>query len=356
MDIRIEALSHKNLEIASQLDVLGRSRLSQLCSPLELPQVIISSMTEEERLGYYEHGSHLIVLSQELVEEGPMETVEKVYLHELAHALDYAERGFSQHDDQFKKCCSLLHLENDFSKARIKKGRLEKERIRSKVEKLLSLTSSPYEEESKAALRKAESMMAEHGLKYVKQEKEDEVLYKAVLLEGSRFSHSTKMLLNLLSSMTGVFIIFEPAGYGRNNADREVHRKKVSAYGPLEVLEGAIYLYKNLESELEKACRKEKKLKGASFSSESFKSGLLGALKIRLGQHEETNKALMLSEKKSERLYRRLNSNLRIHTTRSHSSIRSYEDYQRGSLVGKNMELPPKSEKKPKNKQIGYKN
>ena len=46
-----------------------------------------------------------ITLSRRYVEQNEEALVEDTILHEIAHALDYLERGYSSHDKHWKKIC-----------------------------------------------------------------------------------------------------------------------------------------------------------------------------------------------------------------------------------------------------------
>lgn len=57
----------------------------------------------KDRLGEYEHGAKSVRLAPKLIKS--FAVFNEVLLHEIAHALDYRERGTTDHGDNWKKWC-----------------------------------------------------------------------------------------------------------------------------------------------------------------------------------------------------------------------------------------------------------
>jgi predicted SprT family Zn-dependent metalloprotease len=51
----------------------------------------------------YDDGNHMISLNSHFVEGAKVSEVKDIILHEIAHALDYYVRGFSNHDSFWKE-------------------------------------------------------------------------------------------------------------------------------------------------------------------------------------------------------------------------------------------------------------
>lgn len=60
------------------------------------------------QLGYCWPSKREIAISQKFLEVAPFEKMIDTLLHEIAHALDYLERGYTNHDANWKKWCRVV--------------------------------------------------------------------------------------------------------------------------------------------------------------------------------------------------------------------------------------------------------
>ena len=120
---------------------------TELVGPIH-PKVFFSPLTEG-LLGLYESSRGCIFISDGLIRQ-PYDTVRQVAIHELAHWRNHVETGSLEHDASFRRWCRALGCDEDHSKARI--AVIHRSGVIDKVRKLKSLSSSPFEAESQAAI------------------------------------------------------------------------------------------------------------------------------------------------------------------------------------------------------------
>ena len=319
---------------------------SAFFSPYPLPQIIVSPTADRSKLAYYDTTSDCIIFQEDFIMNADQYWEKNVLLHELSHALQYKIDGITDHGESFHKYCRWLGVDPDFSKAKVLERSRKTESYARKVEKLLALTTSPYEEEAKSALLKAEELMAEHGLEYAFRNRDEDKLYYVILGEKGRFMQSEKQMYALVRNLTGTFLIYE-------ELSRE-KKRKASLYGTLEQVETAVYLFGYLGDELERSVKKAKKEKSESFSKESFRLGLLTGLLSRMqSENSDAERALTLSSRKSMNIYKTI-TGLKITHRSNTTNLNSLSDYNRGMERSKDIRIPRKGDNQDGKKQIGF--
>ena len=304
------------------------------------PTVLIAPTIDDERLAYFDSSSYSIVFQEDFVMNSDEHSVKNVLLHELAHAMQFIFKNEADHGTTFQEYCRMLGCDPEFSRAKVNATREKRESYARKVKKLLALATSPYEEESKAALLKAEELMASHGLEYAFRNRDEDRLYAATLATQGRFMLSTKKLLQLVSNLTGGFLLFEYANIrGQRNA---------CIYGSLDQVETAVYLNSYFTSALERCVKKERnerKKTGQSFSAESYRLGLVTGLIQKMKQENaEATRALTLCSDRNMEMYRRI-TNARLRSTTSHMNPNSMLDYGSGMEQSRNIGIPRSDER-----------
>ena len=332
--MQIRTLSHsikiKTVELEEMLEC-HRSFME----PYPLPTIIIAPTVEDDRLAYFDSSSYSIVFQEDFVMNADEHSEKNVLLHELAHAMQHVFDNERDHGATFQEYCRKLGCDPEFSKAKVRATREKKESYARKVEKLLALSSSPYEEESRAALLKAEEIMASHGLEYAFRHRDEDKLYYVVLAVQSRFMLSSKKLFQLIANLTGGFLLYEETGSERT--------RQASLYGSLEQVETAIYLYSYFNSALERCvgkARRRKKAEGLGFSAESYKVGLLTGLGMKMQQeNSEAARALMLSSDRNREIYLDI-TGCRLRNVRTSLNPNSILDYGSGMEASRNIGIP----------------
>lgn len=343
MQIRTLSLSVK-LKIG-ELEKL-ESTYAPFFNPYGLPCILVSPIVEESRLAYYDSSVDAIVFQEDFIMNAGAFEERNVLLHELAHALEWKNDGYTDHGKGFRNWCRILGCDPDFSKANLHATLRKEESYARKVEKLLALASSPYEEESRSALMKAEKLMAEHGLRYAFEKRDEDKLYYVVLGEKGRFMQSEKQLFSLVRMLTGSFLIFE--------SQPSSGRRRATLYGTLEQMETAIYLYTYLDDELESSLKRARRTSSGPFSNESYRIGLIWGLMDRIkGEDASASRALALSTEKSQKLYQQL-SGQHVSMRRNRTTLNSLSDYRRGMERSRNISIPRKNGSMNGQKQIGH--
>ena len=132
-------------------------------------------------LGYFHEKYRIIVLSEDLIDLD-ISARDNILKHELAHALEFALSGTTTgHSKQFKSLTAYFGTDKEFEKAKIEKTIIEKSKMKSKVEKLLALSTSPFENEAMQALSKAQMLMIENHIDMKDKETEEKLFFAMTL-------------------------------------------------------------------------------------------------------------------------------------------------------------------------------
>lgn len=315
--MKIEIYSATALEKKKELLSLGRRKLGEKAS---IPPIMFAPL-EGKKLGYYDLLSNQIVISEDLLSSACLASV---FLHELAHYVQYRNFGYSSHDSTFRKIASSLGLDEGFDKAKVAISESERSRMRTKADKLMRLSSSPFSAESKEAYKKAQEIMAKYSL----SEKEEERIYRVVLTDKKRMLAAEKMIGTAVALLTGAFII----------RDMRDGVRVLSAYGSLFQVESALYFYSYFTSEL-KAEEKRARECVRDFDSSSFAAGLAENLLKRIrGNADSSSCALEIARSRNEKKYRQI-SGFSIRRSRSRYSVSSRESYSAGSCASERLTL-----------------
>lgn len=228
-------------------------------------------MDKDEQLGAFIPSNWIIILSEKLLDY-PMSTIENIYIHECAHAVDYIiNPAMSGHSKLFREICDKLGIEKGFEKAKIKSEITTKAKAREKLDKLMALTSSSFENEALVAMEKARELIKKANLEEEESEKEaEEKIYSVILDEKSRIPSYLVYISFIVSDSTGAYTI-KNHNYGTTS---------LTAYGSLEQCESALYLFDYLVSALDEEIKRLRG-KGNKISRDSFMMGAYYALKTK---------------------------------------------------------------------------
>ena len=160
---------------------------------------------------------------------------------------------------------------------------------RDKIQKLMALSSSPFENEASEAIRKAQSLMLECR----SAEAEGPVIYTADLFSAYRLPSYSAHLLSYLSEATGI--------YGLRWQDNDGLRT-IRIHGALAETELAVYIYTYLMTSSETAIRKLRK-QGTQVSRTSFMLGAIRSLSSKLSSTESKSHPEAVIRKRKEKSY-----------------------------------------------------
>ena len=318
---QIKDLTTEGAEIIKNNSYLG----SDLLKSTPMPQILFTDLKDSKRLGYYDSTQNLIVLSAALQEEGCETSLHNVYLHELVHYCDYVINGQSAHDTTFRQICRALDVREEYSGAKVKEVAQNRQKIKSRIEKLLNLSASDFEGEATLAMTKARNLMEKYGVK----ETEEEILYGVYADTMKQHKTWKGTLAWRIAQTTGAFSLYERASKG------VVH---MAFYGTVEQVEVSLYMYDSLTGTISAKCEesvKQLRSKVRRISRDQICQGLVdGFCKANA---QEASKTLMLCQKNNENRYKRITGS-RI----AHSSVRYSlsNQYAVGVSGGKTITMP----------------
>lgn len=322
-----------------------------------IPKVIFTECCENQ-LGYYDKTQHVISIDLSFTPECCRETLENIYLHELAHAIDIYLNKSSKHDSKFSEICKEIGAKEEFSRAKVN---INKDKIKSKIDKLLALSKSDFEGEATSALNKAKQMMLSSGLSYLYSDDEDE-LFGCIFENKKTLDAYKKVIISFVCRITGAFHFL--SSYGK--------MKTIEVYGSADQVETTMYVYNDLVLKIEGECKKiakeykEKAIEDVKNVNPIFRDKIkkmyrvnssqikLGIAKGIISKNSDIEKsikgtAIELSSVKSEEIYSRLyNTSFRKVSLKSSSS----SQLALGLIAGKNINVS--LNKGSITKQIGY--
>ncbi len=329
--IRVRSLITDRAE--AELSALGRRKEEELekagiiSSPL-FHGICIAPSPEEGRLGYFSASSRLIVIDEAVIEECSQETVRNIFLHELAHALDYNLHGsLSGHSPLFRECCRIVGVAPGFEKSRVRASLAGSRNRKDRIRKLLALSASPFENEAAEAIKKAKMLMARDGLSL--RDSREERIYMVPLYRAKRFSFSMRLLLSYISDTTGVYIV----------TSQDEEGKTAVAYGSLEETEASIYLYDFLISSSEAEIEKERK-EGKRISKDSFMRGMLSVLSGRTADKGSDNAIILIRDENRRLAQKIVFSGVRLHKSVARSRGGDAGSYAAGRSFGSRIDVP----------------
>lgn len=287
------------------------------------PMIFFSNI-ESDKLGFYDRTQNLIVLSTELLGKDVTEIRNNVYLHELAHWADTILNGNSAHDATFKAICTDLGVDPDYSRATVKDYFEKKAKMRSKVEKLIALSSSDFEGEADSAIAKAQTLMEKYNIKYTESDSEDEV-FGVDIYSASRMDVWRVLLIGVISDITGAFHLTRHTGSG----------KTLSFYGSAEQVESSLYLWEQLVYNVEEEYKKIRKSVTGTVRPAEIHNGIVLGLKRKVAS--SSCKSLIPSQQKNEKIYCRITG-----VKLSHTSLRTGQSsqFRAGLSSGAAMAVP----------------
>lgn len=321
----IYLLSEEVTKTIMDLTKIGLEAKSKLKVKINsgFPSIIFANLDTNE-LGHYDMAQNLIALSTDLLGDDIVEIRKNVFLHELAHWADVIINRSSAHDSTFKEICADLGVDSDYSKAVVKNFFEKREKIRSKVEKLMALSSSDFEGESSSAIIKAQTLMEKYNIKYTEKDSEDEI-FGVDVYTADRMDVWRRLLTNVIADITGTFHL----------TNHTLRGKTLSFFGSAEQVESALYLWEQLTYNIDVEYNKIKKTVAGTVRPAEIHNGIVLGLRRKVSN--ASCKSLVLSQEKNERIYCRV-TGAKI----SRTSVRTNQgsQFRAGMSSGSAMEVP----------------
>ena len=319
MDQTIRVTGEKESEVRIKLELVEKElkdrirKVWNISDPI-YQEIFFVVFTMKDRLGEFDAEQGLILLSEDLIYQ-EFSLLKNVFLHEAAHAIDFALNGYGggAHTPKFREYCALIGVEDGFDKARIKHKLDEDVKIKERMAKLMAMSSSPFENEAMIALSKARKLLLENSEALKEQNDKEDKIYDVNLYEAGRLPYYLNRLAQFVGKATGVFIV-KVLGTDKGTALR--------AYGALEEVEAALYLFGDLLSALDEEIKKLKK-EGYKITKDSFVIGACPEMekKLRMADTSSDNALVSLQNENKEKAKRLCFSGYSFRRTYSNKSL-----------------------------------
>ena len=336
MDQTIRVTGEKESEVRIKLKLVENELKDKIRKEWNIydpiyEEIFFVVFTERERLGEFDAEQRLILLSEDLIYQD-FSVLKNVFLHEAAHAIDFALNGYTSgaHTPKFREYCAKIGVEDGFDKARVKNKLDDEERIKERMAKLMAMSSSPFENEAMIALSKARKLLLENSEVLKENNSKEDKIYDVNLYEAGRLPYYLNRLAQFVGKATGVFIV-KVMGTENGTALR--------AYGSLEEVEAALYLFGDMLSSLDEEIRKLKK-QGYKITKDSFVIGACPELekKLRMADTSSDNALVTLQNENKEKAKRLCFSEYGIRRTYSKKSV-DPTSMSLGQKFGKSMDI-----------------
>ena len=336
MDQTIRVTGEKESEVRIKLKLVENELKEKIRKEWNIydpiyEEIFFVVFTERERLGEFDAEQRLILLSEDLIYQD-FSVLKNVFLHEAAHAIDFALNGYTSgaHNPKFREYCAKIGVEDGFDKARVKNKLDDEERIKERMAKLMAMSSSPFENEAMIALSKARKLLLENSEVLKENNSKEDKIYDVNLYEAGRLPYYLNRLAQFVGKATGVFIV-KVMGTENGTALR--------AYGSLEEVEAALYLFGDMLSSLDEEIRKLKK-QGYKITKDSFVIGACPEMekKLRMADTFSDNALVTLQNENKEKAKRLCFSEYGIRRTYSKKSV-DPTSMSLGQEFGKSMDI-----------------
>ena len=286
------------------------------------PRILFSTLEASDKLGYFDSTQNLIVLTENLLGDAAKEMRENVFLHELAHYVDYLRHHNTAHDATFRAVCNELGVDPDYSYAVVRNYIEKKQNMQKKVEKLVALSSSDFEGEAESAISKAKALMEKYNIDYTVENKEE--IYGIDFHKARKIKTWETLLMSVISNLTGAFRLTQ-CGY---------NERTLSFFGSREQCEFSLYLWEHFTYHINEKYNEIKDRTYYRVHPAEIHNGIVAGIKRKVG---EASKALILSQTQNEELYKRV-TDARIR----HTSIgtRYGSQYAAGREAGEGISIP----------------
>lgn len=293
--------------------------------------LFFAHMDNDDKLGYFAPSDEIIILSESLLDY-PISEVRNIFIHECAHAVDYyVHASMTGHSPFFRDVCSKLGIDKGFEKARIKGDVKVKAKAREKLDKLLALSSSSFENEAIVALEKARELIKKASLE---EDTDEEKIYFVNVYEKGRTATYVIYISKIVSENTGVFFV----------KDHKGGSVALTAYGSLEQCESALYLFDYLMSALDDEVARLRK-SGHRVSKDSFMAGAYDAIKKKTSGGNDNAIVASIKLETEEKARRIAFKDTSLRTTHSRVTV-DKNSFDSGSSFGRDLDLSGEMQKR----------
>ncbi len=227
----IKAYSKEKIEIIKRLKELAKEK-----GVYNLNDIYFSPLSDEQ-LGFYDANANIIVLDDELI-YATEDEIRNVFLHELAHYIQYRYELNADHGKTFHEICNDLGVDSEYAKAKVKLS--DRHNKAQKIQKLLALSSSPEAPEAQAALKKAQQLMAQTSVETL----DEDIIYETTIYTGLTIPYTIRYVATAAKTISGGYILIT-----RNH---DFGYSELQFYGTYEMVETFTYIYDYFTYQLDK--------------------------------------------------------------------------------------------------------
>lgn len=324
MQWTIKAYSKSNLIMMEKLKKMAAEKTS-----FPLYDVFFAPIKENDKLAYFDQNELIIVLSDKLPIEDD-NTIEQIFLHELAHFIQYNLMGYTAHDKDFRQIAKSIGIDENFSHSMVS---IEQKQNRlSKIKKLLALSGSSELFEAESALKKAQELIAKTPLSNTLQTS----VYETTLTSGKTISTIDVLLAKMAKLISPVFLI--------KTRDDDTYKNSLKCYGSFDSIMLFTYLYDFFSYAVDREYCEFKKtgnMKTSKSDRINYYHGIYRTLKERLCPQTDspTSKSLVKLNSDIEKITRQIMfPKERIGKSSSRFSYNG-NSYKRGFEDGKKLKV-----------------
>lgn len=221
-----------------------------------LREPVICLSQSAARLGSYDRETRTLSVSEAHVRRHPWLAVMETLRHEMAHQYAFEVLGADDerpHGSAFRRCCERLRVdpratgtgEEVTEPPAAPSG--ARSSIAERITKLLSLSTSPNENEAQVAINKARELLLKHNIDAVDLDPDRQFGVRWLGAVKGRHHHHEQMLASIL----GEFFFVSAIWVHSYDAARRVNGTVLSVYGVASNLEMAEYVYEYLTGVLD---------------------------------------------------------------------------------------------------------
>jgi len=206
------------------------------------------------RWGMWYPQTRTISISLSLLRDYSWDAVVRTLKHEMAHMVVdeiFAKQGLDKsgksHGELFKKACELMGIEGKRYTSHEEKMSYslpDKDKIVSRVRKLMALGESNHKGEAESAITKAHELMVKHNISLTEIPNEDRTFVgRPVGYSMKKVPTYIKTLTRLISNYYFVNAIYMTKARNMGNGNRDTIERYVEFYGEPHNLDVAEYVF-----------------------------------------------------------------------------------------------------------------
>ena len=259
---------------------------------------IFSIRDFKSRLGCWSPRRKEICLSRNLVMNHPWYAVLEVLRHEIAHQFAhqvFGAFGEPPHGPSFQEACRILRADPEASGSYpplderiLEANASEKDKILSKVKKLMALAQSKNRHEAEAAMAKAHELIAKYNVEIIEKNQQRRFVSLFAGKPALRHTRDISDLGGLLMEFYFVKCIWIPCWV----IEKGKMGRALEITGTVQNAKIAAYVFDVVRSYIDSQWKKYNKGKGLNLHRKTdFAEGVIGGFREKLESHRKAKSA-----------------------------------------------------------------